>query len=122
MAENVFVGQLVTRLRFEIPETAPDGAGGKNVTWTPLFGELVTVPARWRVRTSYSADEVTEYDHMAAVERANVTIRYTSKVDSTCRVWRVGDNGGVWNIVGSPERSENKMWLKFAVERRVAAL
>lgn len=64
----------------------------------------------------------TDHDHVAAVETAVVTIRYNSRIDSVCRLRRIGDTGGPWDVVGSPDRSPNGLWLEFTVERKAAAL
>lgn len=122
-SNNVYAGELTTRIVVEVPDSAPNGRGGKTVTWKPLFGERVSIPAKWRRRAGTAAASDHEaHDRVAAVETATVTIRYNSRIGSTCRVRRIGDTGGAWDIVGSPDQSPNRMWLEFTVERRVAAL
>lgn len=120
-SNNVYAGELTARIVVEVPESEKNGGGGKTVTWKLLFGEGISLPARWRRRSGTSSDRE-EHDRVAAFESALVTVRYNSRLGSTCRVRRIGDTGGPWNVVGTPNRSPNGMWLEFTVERRVAAL
>lgn len=119
-SNNVYAGELTSRIVIEVPETVKNGRGGKTVTWKPLFGEKISLPAKWRAdaRTADSA----ENDRVAAVESAVVTIRNNGRVGAVCRVRRIGDLGEPWDVVAAPVLSPNRMWLEFRVQRKAAAL
>lgn len=123
-SENMNVGEMRTRLIIESPVSADNGKGQEEDVWINVFGQNSSVPVRWRRKT-------TRFDSMSdskgdgrvfALDTASVTMRYTSKVNSLCRVRRAGESGGYWYIIGSPERSQGGAWLEFTVQRRSAAL
>lgn len=119
-SNNVYAGDLTARIVVEVPDTQKNGRGGKTVTWKPLFGERVSLPAKWRatVRTADSADN----GRVAAEESATVTIRNNGRIGAVCRVRRIGDLGEPWDVVAAPVPSPNGMWLEFTVQRKAAAL
>ena len=117
---NVYAGELTSRIVIEVPDTQKNGRGGKTVTWKPLFGERMRLPAKWRAE-SRTADSA-ENDRVAAVETAVVTIRHNKRVGAVCRIRRIGDIGEPWDVVASPVPSPNGMWLEFRVQRKAAAL
>ena len=117
---NVYAGELTSRIVVEVPDTQKTGRGGKTVTWKPLFGEMVSLPAKWR--TTVRVADTVDHDHVAAVESATVTIRNNKRVGAVCRIRRIGDTGEPWDVVADPVPSPNRMWLEFTVQRKVAAL
>lgn len=120
----VSAGEMSTRIIVEAPESVGDGKGGEIDAWKNIFGEGVTIPAKWRrkmTRFDSTVDNRAD-DRVIASETAKVHVRYCSGITSVCRVRRIGDNFGYWYIIGTPERSVNRGWLEFTVERRAAAL
>lgn len=117
---NVYAGELTSRIVVEVPDTQKNGRGGKTVTWKPLFGERVSLPAKWR--TTVRVADTVDHDHVAAVESATVTIRNNKRVGAVCRIRRIGDTGEPWDVVAAPVPSPNRMWLEFTVQRKAAAL
>jgi head-tail adaptor len=99
-----------------------DGAGGEIDSWEDVTDGLF--PATWRrkmTRFDSTIDNV-ENKRVLASETAVVTVRYTQKITSVCRVARFGDEAGWWEIIGTPERSVDGGWLEFTVERKAAAM
>lgn len=117
---NVYAGELTSRIVVEVPDTQKNGKGGKTVTWKPLFGEHISLPARWRSEVRVA--DSTDHAHTAAVESATVTVRNNNRIGAVCRIRRIGDLGGAWDVVAAPVSSPNGRWLEFTVQRRVAAL
>ena len=120
----VSAGEMSTRIIVEAPHSMPDGKGGETDTWQNVFGGNVSIPAKWRrkmTRFDSTVDNRAD-DRVIASETAKVHVRYCSGITSVCRVRRVGDDSGYWYIIGTPERSVNRGWLEFTVERRSAAL
>lgn len=113
--------EMRTMIVIEAPFSEKNGKGGKTDVWKNVFGEGVVIPAGWKRRANRYEDSV-EYDRVYAAESVLVTIRYARGVTGACRVRRAGDEGGVWSIVGSPERSSDGGWLTFVIERRVVAV
>ncbi len=122
MAFNgLFAGELTARIIVEAAVTHPDGTANSENKWKPIYGDHVTIPAKWRRKTSRMSEtsDGIQNNHVGAIEAAVVHVRYNGKITASCRVKRIGDNGGIWYVVGSPERSPDGAWLEFHVERRV---
>lgn len=125
----VSAGEMSTRIIVEAPHSEEDGKGGEIDVWKNVFGknvsgEDVTIPAKWRrkmTRFDSTVDNKAD-DRVIASETAKVHVRYCSGITSVCRIRRIGDEFGYWYIIGTPERSDNRGWLEFTVERRAAAL
>ena len=120
----VSAGEMSTRIIVEAPNSVPDGKGGEADTWRNIFGGNVSIPAKWRrkmTRFDSTVDNRAD-DRVIASETAKVHVRYCSGITSVCRVRRMGDDTGYWYIIGTPERSVDRGWLEFTVERRAAAL
>lgn len=120
----VSAGEMSTRIMVEAPFSQSDGKGGETDSWKNIFGDGVCIPAKWRrkmTRFDSTVDNRVD-DRVIASETAKVYVRYCSGITSVCRVRRVGDDAGYWYIIGTPERSVNRGWLEFTVERRAAAL
>ena len=120
----VSAGELSTRIIVEAPYSEDDGKGGEIDTWKNIFGEGKAIPAKWRrkmTRFDSTVDNKAD-DRVIASETAKVYVRYCSGITSVCRVRRIRDDSGYWYIIGTPERSVDRGWLEFTVERRAAAL
>lgn len=120
----VSAGEMSTRIIVEAPHSEEDGKGGEIDVWKNVFGEGVTIPAKWRRKMTRFDSTVANKadDRVIASETAKVHVRYCSGITSVCRIRRIGDDSGYWYIIGTPERSVNRGWLEFTVERRAAAL
>lgn len=117
--ENIGVSSMRTRIRVQKPVIVDDGGGNEIDTFTDV--KAGTYPATWRRKMTRFDSTIDNVDdkRVAASETAVVTVRYTGRITSDCRVERVGDKDGWWEIIGSPERSPDGGWLEFTVERRV---
>lgn len=119
---NLGVSTARTRIRVQRPEVIDDTDGSEIDTWVDVAEG--SFPATWRRKLTRfdSAIDNTGNDRVTAPETAVVSVRYTKKITATCRVWRIGDEGGWWSIIGTPERSIDGGWLEFTVERKVRAI
>ena len=120
--DNLGVSTMRTRIRVQKPIHTEDGGGNEIDTWQDVTEG--SFPATWRRKMTRFDSTIDNVDHrrVAASETAVVTVRYTRRITSDCRVLRFGDGDGYWYIIGSPERSPDGGWLEFTVERKVDAL
>lgn len=120
---KISAGRLNAQVYIEAPYPIEDGKGQETNCWRNIFGEGRTVAARWvrkMTRLDTTVDN-TKDDRVFASETATVTLRYTSAVNSLCRLKRRGETRW-WYIIGSPDRSDNGNWVEMTVERRAASL
>lgn len=111
-----------TRIRVQRPIPEDDGGGNEIDRWEDVAeGTFAAVWKRKLTRFDSAIDNKGE-GRIFAPETAVVTVRYTRRITAACRVGRIGDDGGWWQIIGTPERSVDGGWLEFAVERKVRAL
>lgn len=122
---NMTASQMRTRIIIESPDITEDGLGGEASSWNNVFGEGKSILVRW-VKKMTRFDSVVDNaknDRVFSAEVATITTRYTSRINSLCRVrQKNAPKNEWWYIIGSPERSVNGNWVEFTVERRGAAL
>ena len=111
-----------TRIQVQKAVSQEDGGGNEVDAWEDV--STGTFAAIWRRKLTRfdSAVDDKDGDRLTAPETAVVTVRYTGRITPYCRVRRVGDNGGWWTIIGTPERSVDGGWLEFTVERKVRSI
>lgn len=115
-------GAARTRIRVQKPVSVDDGAGGEIDTFEDVAEGTFAAVWRRKLTRFDSAIDNTGDERVYAPETAVVTVRYTKRITAVCRVMRIGDDGGWWDIIGTPERSVDGGWLEFAVERKVRAI
>ena len=119
---TVDAGAARTRIRVQRSLHTDDGTGNEIDTWEDVStGAFACVWRRKLTRFDSAADDTKE-GRVIAPETATVTMRYTKRITADCRVKRVGDEGGWWEVIGTPERSVDGGWLEFTVERRVRSV
>ena len=119
---NLDAGAARTRIRVQRPVSVDDGGGNEIDTWEDVAEG--TFAAVWRRKLNRFDSAVDNWDNerVYAPETAVVSVRFTKRITASCRVFRIGDNGGAWTIIGTTERSVDGGWLEFTVERKVKAL
>lgn len=119
---NLDAGAARTRIRVQKPVSVDDGGGNEIDTWEDVAeGSFAAVWRRKLTRFDSSIDN-RDNERVYAPETAVVSVRFTKRITASCRVQRIGDDGGFWTIIGTPERSVDGGWLEFTVERKVKAL
>ena len=119
---NLDAGAMRTRIRVQKPVTIDDGGGNDIDTWEDVTEGSFAAVWRRKLTRFDSAIDNRDNDRVYAPETAVVTVRFTKRITASCRVQRIGDDGGYWTIIGTPERSVDGGWLEFTVERKVKAL
>ena len=125
---NLDAGAMRTRIRVQKLVTIDDGGGNDIDTWEDVTeGSFAAVWRRKLTRFDSARSKGKTTDALKSLmklapETAVVTVRFTKRITASCRVQRIGDDGGYWTIIGTPERSVDGGWLEFTVERKVKAL
>ena len=119
---NLDAGAMRTRIRVQRPVHREDGMGNEIDTWEDVSEGSFAAVWRRKLTRFDSAIDRDGNDRVMAPETAVVTVRFTKKITADCRVSRVGDDGGSWEIIGTPERSVDGGFLEFTVERKARAL
>lgn len=119
---NLDAGAMRTRIRVQRPVSVDDGGGNDIDTWEDVAEGSFAAVWRRKLTRFDSAIDNRDNDRVYAPETAVVTVRFSRRITASCRVQRVGDDGGYWTIIGTPERSVDGGWLEFTVERKVKAL
>ncbi|HEX7455688.1 MAG TPA: phage head closure protein [Gallionella sp.] len=117
-------GKLDRRITIKYKEVTQDLTYGTDiVTWQPL----VSLPGSPRVAVPLWANVVEEQPSRSeaikqglalARNRAKITIRYRSDVDSSMRITvHMGGTDVVYQIIGGPAMIGRKEWLEMVCER-----
>ncbi len=119
---NLDAGAARTRIRVQRSVSGDDGGGNEIDTWEDVAEGSFAAVWRRKLTRFDSAIDNRDNERVYAPETAVVSVRFTKRITASCRVFRIGDNGGAWTIIGTPERSVDGGWLEFTVERKVKAL
>lgn len=111
-----------TRIHVQKAVSQSDGTGNEVDVWEDVSEGTFAAVWRRKLTRFDSAVDGKEGDRITAPETAVVTVRFTRRITPYCRVRRVGDDGGWWTIIGTPERSVDGGWLEFTVERKVRSI
>jgi SPP1 family predicted phage head-tail adaptor len=111
MAEYlVNLGDMRTRITFQLPTLTVDAGGAQIPGWANVNASPV-VWARW---VNTHGQEVTQSETLQSVQRAVVTIRYRADVKES---WRVLKDGVAWQIISVDPVQDRNRWTELVVER-----
>lgn len=110
MAEyKVNAGDLRTRITFQEPTLTAD-AGGAQVAGYATIAETPTVWARW---INDHGAEAVQGEALRSTQRATVTIRHRSDVQTT---WRILKGTDVWQILSLDPVQDRSRYIEMRVE------
>ena len=118
MAKSANPGELRTVI--EIHDYPPDVRDtNSNVVrnWYNVFGDGVATRCKW---VNAHGNEVYDALAMELVEPATLTLRYSGKVTTTCRVIRKTD-GAAFDIISVDNVENRNRWIEIKVRRAVSA-
>ena len=61
--------------------------------------------------------EINQFDNPRSMDRATIRLRYNQHVDKTCKVKKVGDPCGLWDIIAIDNIRNECMWMELTLER-----
>lgn len=102
------IGNLRHRFELQQPSPSPDGAGGIDVTWTP-------VATLWAALKPISAVEIDNADGRECRVTHEIVLRHRPGVSTAMRFIA---GARVFDIRGVNDPTETGFWLRCLVEER----
>lgn len=108
---SVNPGEMRTKITMQSPTISID-AGAAQVTTFASVSRNPVMYARWV--NVHGAETATD-DALKSTQRAHVTIRHRTDIDTTWRV--IKDDGSAWNIISIDTIRGERRFLELLVER-----
>lgn len=106
----VSISDLRTRITFQKPTTEKLSTGALKETFVNVDSNP-TVWARW---INAHGEEVISGDAVKSAQRARVTVRYRSDIQTT---WQILKDGQAWQILSVDPVQDRNRWVEMIVER-----
>lgn len=103
-------GEMRTRITLQVPTIVTGAGAAQHATYANVSTNAV-VAARWI--NAHGAEAVTS-DALKSVQRATVTIRHRTDIQTT---WRVLKNGEAWRILSIDPVRDQRRFIELLVEQ-----
>jgi SPP1 family predicted phage head-tail adaptor len=106
----VSIADMRTRITFQQPTVISDAGGAQSSGWT----NVSSIPIVWARWTNEHGQEAVQNDSARSAQRATVTIRYRSDVNTN---WQVLKDGEAWQILSIDQVQDRNRYVEMVVER-----
>ena len=123
MASRTYAGEMRTRIQvFDLPrdqagEPVRDKDGYPAQEPVNVFGHGRQLHCKW---VNAHGSEVYDAKQAGVTEPATLTLRYTSKITTTCLIYRGGDPRP-YEVISLNDVEDRNVWLEVRVQRKGAA-
>lgn len=117
MAKRANPGELRTRIEIHDYHSVLDQDGYEIGQWINVFGEGGLVHCKW---VNAHGTEVLTAKQLGLRELATLTMRYTPKLTSRCRIFRIGDPAP-YEVISIDNVENRNEWLEVKVQRKEAS-
>jgi SPP1 family predicted phage head-tail adaptor len=111
MDYSVNPGDLRTRITFQQPTIVTDAGGAQSET----YANVTTNPTVWAKWVNMHGQEAVNASAQTSVQRATVTVRYRSDIQTTWRV--VWNSTEYWRIISIDHVQRKNRWTELVIER-----
>ena len=115
IGKELITPTLKTRIKVLAMTEQTDEDGFKISKWTNVFNSVVY--CKWE--TTPNAQNTVSNAKAALIKRATLLMRYTEKIDETCRIERDGKN---YEVIDVNDPDGDKLWLNVTVQREAKAV
>lgn len=116
MAKSARSGDMSTRITVKKPAKTINANGVTAITWASVFTSYV----RCKWVNSYGVETVRN-NRLDLAQYAVATMRYTSLIDETCRIWKEADTSDAtaWEVVSINDVEDKHAFIEIYLRRAV---